>query len=115
MVISSAHSSLQNLLQWSGARDSHQELEGFQNLEEDILDWMGNMVQRNIFVNFLHNLNFYIIYCFIINHIFYFLTELHCGSAELPIEHCASYTGNILNSLSQIVGTIFSKRSGIHK
>ena len=44
MVISSAHSSLQNLLQWSGARDSHQELEGFQNLEEDILDWMGNMV-----------------------------------------------------------------------
>ena len=45
VVITSAHASLQNLLQWSGTtRDTHQEIEAFQNLEEDILDWMGNMV-----------------------------------------------------------------------
>ena len=44
VVITSAHASLQNMLQWSGTRDTHQEMEAFQNLEEDILDWMGNMV-----------------------------------------------------------------------
>jgi len=45
VVITSAHESMQNMLQWSGTtRDTHQEMEAFQNLEEDILDWMGNMV-----------------------------------------------------------------------
>ena len=44
VLITSAHVSVHHHLKWGGTKDGH-DIEAFQKLEEEILQWMGNLVR----------------------------------------------------------------------
>ena len=44
VLITSAHVSVHHYLQYGGSKMEGQEMEAFQKLEEDVLLWMGNLV-----------------------------------------------------------------------
>ena len=47
IIITSAHSSVHHLLHWGASREGQHEQEAFQQIEEDVLEWMGNKVIKH--------------------------------------------------------------------
>lgn len=53
VIITAAHISVHHLLAWGGGREGH-ELEAFNKLEQNVLNWMGNMVRhgQQVYLNY---------------------------------------------------------------